>query len=366
MAAAQERGMSVLLTPTLPGPKWAMGGRRDFLTRPSSAQFGRFMEALAKRYGGQVSSWAIGNEPNHPDFLRPQYKGGEAISPRLYRGLFQAADRALDRTGNARDTLLLGEMLPRGRRGRSVAPLAFFRGVLCLDRTYRKLRDRRCGRLDADGVSLHPYTTSAGPYFRSPLRDDVTIGTLGRLTSAMDRAARTGAIRRRLPVWLTEFGIQSTPDRFAGVSLARQTQYRALAERIAYGNPRVKQFSQYLLRDDQPVEGVSAAQRYQNFESGLRFATGRPKPSLDGFRLTLAPLRKGGSVSVWGLVRPAGGVTTAEVQYRNRGAKSYRKLRTVRTNSRGYFTLRTPYRKGRRYRIQWQDRTGAPGQAYTR
>jgi hypothetical protein len=358
MAAAREKGWPVVLTLTLPGPKWAMRGRKDFLTRPSPTLFGRFVEAAAKRYGDQVETWAIGNEPNHPDFLRPQYRGGKARSPMIYRRLFQAADRSLDRTGQARDTLLIGETLPRGRRGRSVAPLEFLRGMLCLDRRYRKRK--RCARLDADGFAHHPYTTKVGPFFASPNRDDVTIGSLSRLTRALDRAARAGAIRRRMPIWLTEFGIQSTPDRFTGVSLRKQTEFRAHAERLAYGNSRVRAFSQYLLTDDPPIEGVAASQRYGGFESGLRFATGRPKPSLSGFKLPLAALRRGSRVSLWGLVRPAGGRTTVEILSQDKGSRRFRRLKTVRTDRRGYFTTRTRYRSGRRYRLRWQDQLGAP------
>jgi len=358
MAAARERGMAVVLTLTLPGPKWAMRDRKDFLTRPSPSLFGRFVEAAAKRYGDQVGTWAIGNEPNLPDFLRPQYSGGEARSPGIYRKLVQAASAALDRTGQGPDTMLAGETLPRGRRGRSVAPLAFLRGVLCLDRSYRKRRG--CARLDVDGWSHHPYTTPVGPFFASPNRDDVTIGTLSRLTRALDRAARAGAIRSRMPVWLTEFGVQSSPDRIAGVSLARQVEFRAHAERLAYGNARVKAFSQYLLTDDPPIEGVSARQRYGGFESGLKFSTGRAKPSLEGFRLPLAALRQGSRVSVWGLVRPAGGRVTAELLVQDRGSRGFRRLKTVRTNSRGAFTTRTAYRSGRRYRLRWNGLQGAP------
>ena len=362
--AARERGMNVLLTLTTPGPRWAMRDREDHVSYPDAGAFGSFVEAAAKHYGERVDTWAIGNEPNHPRFLRPQYRGGRAVSPAIYRGLFRAADAALERAGQGADTLLLGEMLPRGRRGRSVAPLAFLRGVLCLDRRYRKRSS--CGRLNADGVSHHPYTTKEGPYFVSPNRDDVTIGSLSRLVSALDRAARAGAIGSRMPIWLTEFGIQSSPDRFAGVSVARQVQYRSLAERIAYNNPRVKAFSQYLLRDDLPIEGVSASRRYQGFESGLRYSTGRAKPSLEGFRLPLAAVRSGSRVSLWGLVRPATGATTAEVLVQDRGADGFRRLRTVQTNSRGYFTLRTSYRRGRAYRLRWQDHTGAPVSAYSR
>lgn len=362
--AARERGMSVLLTLTTPGPRWAMRDRKDKVTYPNAGDFGRFVEAAAEHYGGRVDTWAIGNEPNHPRFLRPQYRGGRAVSPGIYRQLFRSADAALERAGQGGDTLLLGEMLPRGRRGRSVAPLAFLRGVLCLNRSYRKRA--ACGRLNADGVSHHPYTTKEGPYFVSPNPDDVTIGSLSRLVRALDRAARAGAIRSRMPIWLTEFGIQSSPDRFAGVSVARQVQYRALAERIAYNNPRVRAFSQYLLRDDLPIEGVSASRRYQGFESGLRYSTGRAKPSLDGFRLPLAVVRSGNRVSIWGLVRPATGPTTAQVLVDDRGRSGLRPLRTVRTNSRGYFTLRTTYRAGRSYRLRWQEHTGAAVAAYSR
>ena len=364
MAAAADRGWSVVLTPTTPAPKWGTAKRRDFLTRPRAALFGQFVEAAAKRYGEQVTTWAIGNEPNHPDFIRPQYQGGEARSPGIYRALVRASTAALDRTGQGGDTVLAGETLPRGRRGTSVAPLAFLRGVLCLDRGYRKRGS--CGRLRIDGWSHHPYTTPAGPFFVSPNRDDVTIGTLSRLTKALDRAARAGTVRRRMPIWLTEFGVQSTPDRISGVSLTKQVEFRSAAERLAYDNPRVKAFSQYLLTDDDPVEGVSARQRYGGFETGLKFSTGKAKPSFDGFRLPVAALRRGSRVSVWGLVRPAGGATSADLLVQDRGSRGFRKLKTVRTDARGYFTTRTAYEAGRRYRLRWQGATGAAVRALRR
>lgn len=364
VAAAKARGLPVLMTLTTPGPKWAMRDKRDFLTYPSAADFGRFAEAAGRRYGPDVATWAIGNEPNHPDFLRPQYRNGEAVSPRLYRQLYRAAHAGLERSGNADDTILMGETLPRGNRGRSVTPLAFLRGTLCLDRRYRKRKG--CGRLDADGFAHHPYTTRAGPFFVSPNRDDVTIGTLSRLTTALDRAARAGAIARRMPVWLTEFGVQSSPDRFTGVSLTRQTEFRAVSERLAYAQPRVRAFSQYLLTDDPPVPNVSANQRYQGFESGLRFSTGRDKPSLAGFRLPVAALRRGSGVSLWGMARPAAGATSVDILVQNAGSRTFRRLRTVRTDSRGGFTTRTAYRQGRRYRLRWEGELGAPVRVLSR
>ena len=363
-AALRERGFGVLVTVTTPGPKWAMRAKDDYVTRPSATYFGRFVTAAAKRYGEQVDQWAVVNEPNHPDFLGPQYgRGKKPISPGIYRGLFRAADKALQATGNGSDTLLMGETAPRGT-GKVVAPLTFLRGTLCLNSEYRKRSS--CGRLNADGFAHHAYTTKSGPFFVPPGKNDVTIGVLSRLNSALAKAGRAGAVRSGLPIYLTEFGIQSTPDRFLGVSLTKQPEYRAISERLAYGNPRVKAFSQYLLRDDQPRENVSANQRYGGFESGLRFATGREKPSLAGFKLTLAALRDGSRTSVWGLVRPATGVTSADLLYQDLGSRTFRRLKTVRTNSRGYFTLRTSYRKGRRYRLEWQGAASPPVRVYKR
>lgn len=366
MGALRERGIRVLMTITTPGPKWAMKGHRDYVTRPSTTQFGRFVTAVGKHFGDQVDQWAIINEPNHPDFLGPQYsKHGHPASPGIYRHLFQAADKALQATGNGRDTLLAGETAPRGT-SHVVAPLTFMRGMLCLNSHYKKRSS--CDRLGIDGWAHHAYTTKAGPYFVPPGKNDVTIGVVSRLVSALNRAGRSGAVRRSMPVYLTEFGIQSSPDRFIGVSLAKQNEFRAISERLAYGQSRVKAFSQYLLHDDQPREGegVSASQRYGGFESGLRFATGGVKPSLEGFRLTLTALRSHRGVSVWGLVRVATGATKAQLWYQNPGSRTFRKLKTVRTNRRGYFTARTSYVRGRRYRLRWQGDDSPPVRVYKR
>ncbi len=195
----------------------------------------------------------------------------------------------------------------------------------------------------------------------------MTIGVLGRLTAALDRAGRTGAVPRRLPVHVTEFGIQSTPDRISGVSLSRQAEFRAIAERIAFTNPRVRTFAQYLLRDDAPDrDATTVIERYSGFETGLRFANGRAKPSLAGFRLPLAALRTGSRVALWGRVRPARGAVTAEVLVRDRGQRRYRLLRRVRTDRRGVLTLRTVHRPGRRWRLRWSGVQGASARAYLR
>ena len=359
LAAAKERGWPVLLTISGPVPKWATAAKRDNLTRPSPTAFAAFVQAVGRKFGDQIDLWAIWNEPNQPQFLRPQYaRGGRAASPAIYRALYQAGLRGLKKAGQGDDTILIAETSPRGNRN-VVAPLRFLRGMLCLNSKYKKRS--KCGALEADGYAHHAYTTRQGPYFRPPQRDDVTIGVLSRLTRALDRARRAGALTKRLPIYLTEFGIQSTPDRQSGVSLAKQVEYRAISERIAWNNPRVAAFSQYLLRDSDPT----GPKQYGGFESGLRFADGKPKPSLPAFRLPLAVKRTGSKVSIWGLVRPATDRVTATITYADRGSSRFRKLRTVRTDSRGYFTFRANWRSGRRWNITWESFSGTPVGSYT-
>jgi hypothetical protein len=348
---AARRGWSVLLTVTGPVPRWATSGARDHVTRPKPDEFRQFVVAVARRFGGQVARWSIWNEPNHPEFLGPQFDSRHRpVSPRLYRSLFIAARRGLRAAGYGSAPVLFGETAPRGT-GKVVAPLAFLRGALCLDSHYRRVG--HCGRLDAAGYAHHAYTTRAGPLFKPSQRDDVTIGVLGRLTTALDRAARAGAVTARLPIYLTEFGIQSVPDPYYGVSFARQNEYRAIAERIAYDNPRVAAFSQYLLTDDKPREGVPESERYSGFESGLITSSGERKPSYEGFRLPVAARRLHGKVSLWGLVRPATGPQTVVVEISD-GGRGFHTLATVTTNALGYWRLRTGDRKGRRWRVVWK------------
>ena len=369
MAAARQRGWSVLMTISGPVPKWATKARLDNLTRPSPSAFAAFTTAVGRKYGDQVDSWAIWNEPNQPQFLRPQFsRGGRATSPKLYRQLYQAGVRGLEKAGQQDDDFLIGETSPRGT-GRVVAPLRFLRGMLCLSSKYHRMG--KCNALSPDGYAHHAYTTRQGPFFKPSDRDDVTIGVLSRLTRALDRARRAKALTKKLPIHLTEFGIQSTPDTIQGVSLARQVQYRAIAERTAYYTSRVVSFSQYLLTDSEAEVDTDGEKSYPGFESGLRFADGKAKPSLRSFPLPLAVQRRGSKVSVWGLVRPAKGATTATITYANKGSSKYRKLRTVRTDSRGYFRFNANWRSGRRWNITWENAAGDqlkgyPVRSYTR
>jgi hypothetical protein len=352
--AAAARHWQILLTVSGPVPRWATPGGRDTLTRPDPREFGRFFEAVVRHYAGEVSLYSIWNEPNHPQFLLPQYGSRhQPLSPLIYRGLYEAAIAGLQASGKAAGVrLLFGETAPRGT-GHDVAPLTFLRGALCLDSHYR--RASSCSPLPIAGYAHHAYTTNVGPRFRPSEPNDVTIGVLSRLTRALDLAARAGAIPRNTPIYLTEFGIQSKPNPFLGVPVAQQAEYLAISEQIAYDTRRVAAFSQYLLRDDPQISrpgSTALGTGSIGFQSGLEYSNGRPKPSFAGFRLPLTVSRHGSSVSLWGLVRLATGVTQVEIQVAD-GRGHFRRLGTATTNKTGYWRLHSSFVNGRRWRVQW-------------
>jgi hypothetical protein len=214
-----------------------------------------------------------------------------------------------------------------------------------------------CGALPAYGYAHHAYTTGQGPSYRPP-EADVTIGVLSRLSNALDRAAAAHAIPGRIPIYLTEFGIQSKPS-ILGVSLAQQAEYDAMSEKLAWSNSRVAAFSQYLLRDDRlgGPPGSSVHGGFVGFQTGLETVSGARKPLYFGFPVPLFVSRQGHGFSLWGLVRPSEGATTVKVLVQPRGSKSYRTLKVVQTDSLGYWTLRSSL-QGSHWRVSWRSPRG--------
>jgi hypothetical protein len=369
LADAKALHWPVLLTVTSPVPKWATAGHRDTVTRPDDLQFQQFMTAVGRHYGSEVALYAIWNEPDHWRFLRPQWNAnGTPASPRIYRGLFQAGYAGLKAAGIANPKVLMGETAPGGetvinaRHGvlKLVAPLVFLRGALCLNTSY--VMSRSCSMLPAYGYGHHAYTNASGPFYNPPGQENVTIGVLSRLTRALDRAAGARAIRGHMPIYLTEFGIQSTPSSL-GVPFAQQAEFDAIAERIAFENPRVASFSQYLLRDD-PLGTRGTV----GFQTGLETVRGAAKPLYFGFPLPLTVSKRGHGFALWGLVRPATGATSVTVLVEQRGSHRFRTLKTLTTNGAGYWALSSST-QGSRWRVQWRGpngilHTGPPIRAY--
>jgi hypothetical protein len=367
---AHELGWKVLLTVTSPVPRWATSNHRaPYDTNPNARAFREFMTAVGKHYGSLVSLFAIWNEPNDAAFLLPQFSAnGQPASPRIYRGLYQEGYAGLQAAGMPRPRVLIGETAPAGydtishaeaRRNplHDVAPLAFLRGMLCLNAHYRKAG--ACGSLTAYGYSDHAYSDKPGPYYHPSTRDDVMIGVLSRLENALNLAAHAGAINGGLPIYLTEFGVQSKPNRFLGVSPARQAEYDAISEYIAWRDPRVAAFSQYLLKDGAvggaPGAGVHGG--FVGFQSGLEFVNGAPKPLYSAWPVPLVVFKAGRGYSLWGLARPATGATKVTVLVETHGSRRYRVLAKPGTDSLGYWSLHssTP---GTSWRVRWTNPAG--------
>ncbi len=97
--------------------------------------------------------------------------------------------------------------------------------MLCLNAHYKKAST--CEPLQMYGYAHHAYTIAVNPAtYQPPLADNVTIGVLSRLTHALDLAARAHAIPAHLPIYLTEFGVQSEPNKYLGVPVAAAGRIR--------------------------------------------------------------------------------------------------------------------------------------------
>ena len=331
--AARARGLGVYLQVSGPAPLWATATHVDGVTEPRPDEFQAFATAVARRYGALVDTWSFWNEANQNAFLRPQRKNGQLYAPRLYRRLYDAGRRGLAAAGRPNARVLLGELAPRG--GQAIPPLAFLRGVLCLDSAYRRLRGVTCAKLATAGWAQHTYIWSQGPFAIPANRDDLTVASLSRLSRALDLGARAGRIPGGLGIYLTEHGVSTRGA--SGVGLASQPEFLAISERMAWRNARVRSYAQFqLMSPSDPRAFVSALRAAPTFASPLGLA----QPAYEGWRMPLAVIRSRNRVSLWGIVRPARAPTTLAVQICDRscGALSttWRRLAWRRTDARGH------------------------------
>ena len=343
--AILARGMRPYLSLGGHAPRWATGSKgRAGTNRPSAKEFREFVQAAGLHYS-EVDIWSIWNEPNLYSWLSPQRSNGTPLSPSIYRGLYLAGHRGLEDSGHGDDTILLGELMPRGgSSSRKVRPLEFLREMACLDRNYRQIRGkaakkrgcRKVGRIPTSGLAYHPYTLPAGPHLPEG-RDDAAIGQLGRVRATIDALARRGKLPRRLPIWMTEFGFQTKPpDPIFGASLARAASFMDESEWIAFRNRRVASYSQYTLFDDPPRPG-SGPLRWSSWQAGIRFRDGKAKPKVyDAFRLPVFVRTIGANkVEVFGARRTLSG-GSAQIEVRRKGGR-YRSLGSATVNQAGYF-----------------------------
>ncbi|HEU0019760.1 MAG TPA: hypothetical protein VFQ14_05660, partial [Thermoleophilaceae bacterium] len=325
-ARANGLKLAIVLSPGI--PYWAsedpsrcphrIGGYSHLtlscMWKPSPALFGQFVKAAVRRYGvtakgpygGLVSLWSFWNEPNLEHYLWPQLQrtryGTIDLAAARYRQLWLAGWRAIAKYDPpSRGRVLFGETAAIS------SPMDTLYAALCLDEEGNPFKGRMrtlqgCGkiqRLPIAGLALHPYNNFAiGSVFtRSHTKDSLAMGYVSRAHRLLDRAARFGRIPRGRGIYVTEFGFQSSPPNPFGDALSLAGQATAIneADRLFFGDRRVRSVAQYELLDvGNPDE----------FNTGLRFADAKPKPSLAAYRMPLVVTRLGGDrVEVWGQVR---------------------------------------------------------------
>jgi hypothetical protein len=417
---AEADGIQVMLDPTAFAPLWAQGpnpGRygaqynTEYAWKPSASEFGQFVQAVATRYSGsfvppgataplpRVQYWDIYNEPNFGADLAPQALNGSRLmySPRLYRGLADAAWAALQATGHGRDTILLGSLLadgyqappsrksPRGLPGTygDMKPGVFVRELYCLDSHYHRylgwaayqrgcpttragyasFRSQHPALFKATGFSDHPYDLPKSlPPTKSANADPswAEFSQIPHFASILQRIQRQYGSGTRFQIWNTEFGYITCPPNcdWHTVSPGTAASYINWAEYLSWRDPLIASTMQYLLDDPTlPKNGL--------FASGLVYHSGMPKPVYYAYRMPIylpynrAP--KGRLLEVWGDVRPApfavadgDGPQSVDIQFARGSSQNWTTLATLPvTDPHGYIDTWMTFPASGSVRLVW-------------
>jgi Glycosyl hydrolase catalytic core len=265
-------------------PGWANRGNGPNIPPARFSDLRDFAYAAATRYSGSfvpagsepdtqplpaVRHWLAWNEPNNPVFLRRQYRKvgrrwvlqGAVDYARICNSIYAGVKA----TFFAGQKVACGVTAPRGNNAprssrASVSPLAFLRAL------------KKAGMKRFDAYAHHPYYGSAleTPASKPKAKTAVGLGNINDLVSELTR------LYGRKRVWITEYGYQTRPpDRFFGVTYAKQAAYLRQAFSIARKHPRIDMMLWFLLRDQNDIQG---------WQSGLITLGGRKKPAFTAFQ----------------------------------------------------------------------------------
>ena len=259
------------------------------LTPADRTDFASFAASLARALP-DVHDIVVGNEPNIDLFWRPQFgatgDGDDAAASAFETLLAQTYD-ALKAVDSSIDVIGVG-LSPRGSDTTSPSrethsPTAF---LLDLGRAYRA-----SGRTKPimDALSLHPYGESprVPPTFAHPHSSSIGIADYGKLVALLAQAfGGTGQPGRDLPIVWGEYGVETTippakarlytgHEVVSTVDEAIQARYYTQAIRLAACQPTVRMLLFFHVVDEPHLEGL---------QSGLHYADGSPKSSLDAVR----------------------------------------------------------------------------------
>ena len=396
----RRAGMEVMIDVAFFAPRWAVKRARPdgrHVWQPSARQFALFTRAVAERYGGRfadpanrdaklpaVRLWTTWNEPNNSVFLLPQWERVRGrwrpASPHLYRRMHNAAYDQI-KAVSPDNKVLVGGLAsePKPGRGarRGIGPLRFTRELACVDSALRPLGRRECRRfrpLRADGFAHHPYSLGTEPDARDVTKDRAQIGELDLLTGLLAELHARRRLASPLALYLTEYGYETKPPDPRGHAPEDAARYLGQATYLAWLQPEVKMFAQFLLEDIGPdmSKPAGSARRWADYQTGLFHDDGRSKRAvLQAFRLpffveTVQDATGASHTVAFGQVRPRSGPQNVVIQ-RRVGLRwildaSLRVLATgtlapprtgFPTDADGFFQRQLPFRPGQTYRAVW-------------
>lgn len=280
VAAAQANGIRPILS------VYQLSGNTP-LTESDRTDFATFAASLARALPA-VRDVIVGNEPNLNLFWLPQFgTGGSDVAAGSFEALLAQTYDALKAVDSHLDVVGVG-LAPRGSDDPSAvrqthSPTAF---LLDLGRAYRA--SHRTKPI-MDSLSVHPYGESPRipPTLAHPNVTSIGIADYRKLVGVLDRAfGGTAQAGRDLPIVYGEYGVETTIPKakttlynghevIPGVDEATQASYYVQAIRMAACQPTVRMLLFFHVVDEPRLEGL---------QSGLRYADGSPKSSLDTVR----------------------------------------------------------------------------------
>jgi hypothetical protein len=268
-AEAPRHGIGLLLLVS-GTPPWANGGRGPIWTPQHVRDYADFLVAAARRYP-LVRRWMVWGEPNRRDRFQPNATN-RAAGPRAYARLLDAAYGAL-KAANRRNVVIGANTWTSG----SVKPADFVRWL--------RLPNGRRPRLDWLGHNPFP--------FRFPQLADTPLAGGFRDISDVDTlsAEVRRAFGRRVPLWLSEYSIQSDRgSKIFATYVSRAAQARYLTAGFAIADdlgPAVAGIGWLALLDQPPAPGsanlgllTSALQRKPAFAAMVAAPAERNRPAV--------------------------------------------------------------------------------------
>jgi hypothetical protein len=265
-------------------------------TSAARASYCSFVASLLDRYP-QIAAVNIWNEANLSHFWKPQFnRNGSSAAPAAYEALMAHCYDAIKSRHPAVRVITSisprGNDNPRARSNISHSPRNFIREM---GRAYRRSR-RRSRIFDAWGQNIYGASSVERPWASHRL--DVGEGDYPRLLSYLKSAF--GGTQQPAPgqkdvrIWYLEDGFQTgvgakrsfygsaETDRHVvapvGGSVSQASQLTD-AIRLAYCQPAVGAFFNFLLADEPSLRG---------WQSGVLYSDWTPKPSYDAFKRVIA------------------------------------------------------------------------------